>query len=241
MPANKRSHQDLREACLNEALKIIDAKGVEALSMREVARNLGVSHQAPYKHFESRDHILAEVVARAYDEFGNHLRRRSRSPDVDDEMMEMGLAYFDFALTHPLQYRLMFSTPLPNPTDHPAMMAKAGEAYDLLKESLSKTNNIQSSSEPGKLIELDAMFVWTVIHGLSSVLQSDAVETMQMDDETLKHAIPHILMRIGNALSSGPPDQAEITRKLEAQARALSTPPGLDVENPKPSRGPRNG
>ena len=56
----------MREACVEEALAIVGEAGLEALSLREVARRLHVSHQAPYKHFPSRDHILAEVVGRAF-------------------------------------------------------------------------------------------------------------------------------------------------------------------------------
>ncbi len=47
------------------AASIIAERGVEALSLREVARRLGVAHQARYKHFESRDHIVAELTIRA--------------------------------------------------------------------------------------------------------------------------------------------------------------------------------
>ena len=54
---------NLREACIAEAFRIIEDAGLEALSLREVARRLGVSHQAPYKHFPSRDHIVAEILA----------------------------------------------------------------------------------------------------------------------------------------------------------------------------------
>jgi len=55
---------DLRERCVTEALAIIQEQGVEQLSLRDVARRLGVSHQAPYKHYANRDALLAEVVAR---------------------------------------------------------------------------------------------------------------------------------------------------------------------------------
>ena len=53
---------DLREACVQAAREVIAERGVEGLSMRDVARRLGISHQAPYRHFESRDHLLAEIM-----------------------------------------------------------------------------------------------------------------------------------------------------------------------------------
>ena len=201
----KKPIDDLREACVEEGLAIIESEGVEKLSMREVARRLGVSHQAPYKHFESRDHVLAEIIARAYDSFADHLEKRSRGPQVDNEMHQMGLAYFEYANKHPLQYRLMFNTPLPDPSQHKDMMKRADRCYSLLRESISKLDYIKLARDPKQLNELDALFVWTVIHGLASALQSDAIKAMNISDETIGASIAHILGRIGDAMSVGSP------------------------------------
>ncbi len=59
---NATSKIDLKEACVVAAQEVIAERGVENLSLREVSRKLGVSHQAPYKHYPSRDHLLAEPV-----------------------------------------------------------------------------------------------------------------------------------------------------------------------------------
>ena len=208
MPPKPARPENLKEDCLSEALKIIESKGVESLSMREVARRLGVSHQAPYKHFESRDHILAEVIGRAYESFGQWLEMRSRQPDIQDEMLALGLAYFEYALQHPLQYRLMFSTPLPDPDDHPDMMVKADRCYTLLKESLANHHYADlPEQEKKELVELDALFVWSLVHGLSSVLKSDAITAMSVDQKVLDASIPHILRRIGTAMGGTIPEQ----------------------------------
>jgi len=63
--------------------------GWEALSLRDVAQRLGVSHQAPYKHFPSRDHILAGIVGRAYEEFAGELDRRARSEDHFEDLGDL--------------------------------------------------------------------------------------------------------------------------------------------------------
>jgi AcrR family transcriptional regulator len=60
----------LKEACVQAAREVIAERGVENLSMRDVARKLSVSHQAPYRHFESRDHLLAEIMRRCFVDFG---------------------------------------------------------------------------------------------------------------------------------------------------------------------------
>ena len=125
MTARSSKTGDLREACVKEALAIIAKGGIDSLSLRDVARRLGVSHQAPYKHFPSREHILAEVVGRAYASFAAHLDKRLHSEDPYVDLGNLGRSYLDYARKHPLHYQLMFGTPLPDPAEHPEMMAKA--------------------------------------------------------------------------------------------------------------------
>jgi len=58
MATGRQRPLDLKEACVRAAREVIAERGIEALSMRDVARKLGISHQAPYRHFEGRDHLL---------------------------------------------------------------------------------------------------------------------------------------------------------------------------------------
>ena len=64
---------DLKEACVQAARDVISEKGVESWSMRDVARRLEISHQAPYRHFPSRDHLLAEIMQRCFEDFAKFL------------------------------------------------------------------------------------------------------------------------------------------------------------------------
>lgn len=160
-----------------------------------MSRRLGVSHQAPYKHFQSRDHILAEIVSRAFDAFARHLEARPRHNDAGADLEEMGRAYFAYAHRHPLQYRLMFGTPLPDPESHPEMMLKAQRAFALLKDAVARL-----PAACGTEADLDALFVWSAIHGLATILQSHAIDTLGLSHATLSAAIPRTLMRLGFAL-----------------------------------------
>lgn len=192
MTHRKEKTQDVREACIQESLAIIEAYGVEALSLREIARRLGVSHQAPYKHFPSRDHILAEIVKRAFEGFANFLNERPITGDPHADLESMGRAYLQYALAHPLQYRLMFGTPLPDPAEHPAMMHSARHAFDLLRDCLTRMK-VQDA-------DLEAMFVWSTMHGLASLLQTKAMDTLALPEEKLAATVNHTLLRIGTAL-----------------------------------------
>jgi AcrR family transcriptional regulator len=201
MAASGNKSGDLREACVREALAIIAKGGIDSLSLRDVARRLGVSHQAPYKHFPSREHILAEVVGRAYAGFAAHLQKRPRDADPYADLGNLGRSYLDYARKHPLHYQLMFGTPLPDPAEHPDMMAKAEHAFATLRETIARL----PGRPPDANDDLDALFAWSVVHGLASILQTRATEQLGIRKATIAEATAHTLARIGRAL--GRPDR----------------------------------
>ena len=202
------SHQtqkrDLKEACLTEAFRIIEEQGTASLSLRDVARRLGVSHQAPYRHFPSRDHVLAEIIARTFSEFANFLKAGQNKRAASDELRLMGERYLHYAAQFPLKYQLMFNTPLPDLTAHPHMMAKAENAFQLLHDALSRHRQ-----NPAAMLAIrpreDAMFVWSALHGLASILQSDALKTLQMSSQEKEAAVARTFARIGIALGDETP------------------------------------
>lgn len=190
---SRNDHANLRAAITEEALHIIETKGLEGLSMREVSRRLGVSHQAPYKHFASRDHILAEIVRRSFAEFAAHLDARPRSDDPYDDLRAMGQAYLRYAAERPLQYRLMFGTPLPDPDEHPAMLAQAQHAFALLRDAIAAMNLARPP-------EQDALFVLATMHGLASITHLPMAAKLDMAGMSYDALVAGAMERIKGAL-----------------------------------------
>lgn len=190
----KAKHDNLREACIDEAMKIIEASGAENLSMREVARRLGVSHQAPYKHFESRDHILAEILKRSFEDFAAYLDAHPQSDDPYAHLAAMGHAYLQYAAENPLNYRLMFGTPLPDPVQYPEMAARAKYAFALLRDAIAR---MRLDSEP----DMDALYVWSTMHGLASIVQMQMFDDLSVSQHDLEQTLWHVIGRIGTGLS----------------------------------------
>lgn len=215
---------------MGAALAIIERDGVEALSLRDVARQLGVSHQAPYKHFPSRDHILAEIVARAFAGFAAHLDARPSGADAQADLAAMGRAYLAYAAAHPLQYRLMFGTPLPDADEHPAMMREARHAFSLLRDGLARVAGERGAPASADALDQDALYVWASMHGLASIRTSCAVDTLGLSPDTLAGAGAHGLARVSLALSAPMPGQA--------RAEILTAPPPTDATDSPASRKP---
>jgi AcrR family transcriptional regulator len=196
-----KADRDLKEACIAEAMAIIAAEGVEKLSLREVARRLGVSHQAPYRHFPSRDHILAELVARAFAAFAAFLDRHARTDDPDADMGRMGEAYLAYARDNPLAYRLMFGTPLPDWAEHPEMLRQGRHAFSLLCDALRRRAALRGRDPGEDEILRDALFVWSCLHGLAAIRSSDTAAALGIPEALMEQAGGHVLARIGAALA----------------------------------------
>ena len=200
MSVAAKRHDNLREACVKQAFAIVNENGVEHLSLREVARRLGVSHQAPYKHFPSRDHILAEVASRAYSHFSKCLENRPRSDDPREDLHSMGTTYMKYAFENPLLYRFMFGTELPDPDEHPEMLRNAEYAFSLLQSGVNAVHDQIDGPGRHKTTDYDALFIWSTLHGLVGNLQSQAIHTIDVPKYVLKNARKEVMERVSRAV-----------------------------------------
>jgi AcrR family transcriptional regulator len=137
-------HGDLKAVLLRTAGDMLEEQGVASLSLREVARRAGVSHNAPYRHFPDRDSLLAALALEGFELLGNALEHRPRR--------EMGQAYVEFALRHPQRFRLMFGGVVPG---------HDRRAYESLQAAFA---------DLGDNARYAAAAAWALVHGLSHLL-----------------------------------------------------------------------
>ena len=187
----------LKEACIVAAREVIAEQGVEGLSMRDVARKLNISHQAPYRHFPNRDHLLAEIMRRCFADFAEYLTTHSKAQE-NDELKGMGEAYMNYASSKPLEYRLMFGTPWPDPAAHPELIQYASHAFDLLRQTLLKKHGKGVAAK--KQAELEAMFIWSTLHGMATIEQSNVMQHLVLAKGVQDQAREFNMKMIGVAL-----------------------------------------
>jgi AcrR family transcriptional regulator len=189
---------ELRDACIVAAQQVIAELGVENLSLRDVARRLGVSHQAPYKHYPSRDHLLAEVMRRCFQRFAAHLDARPRFDDPEQDLESLGLQYLTYAQQHPLEYRLMFSTSWPEPARELDLARDATHAFDVLRCVLRRIHG--ESAGMRETVDLDALYIWSTVHGLAGVMNGPCLGMLDIKASVLKRATRHAMDRMGVGL-----------------------------------------
>ena len=199
---------DLKEACVRAAHGFIAEHGVERLSLREVARRLGVSHQAPYKHYPSRDHLLAEVIRRCFRQFADHLDDRDQHADPREDLGVLGRRYLAFAAAHPFEYRLMFGTPWPATAEQRGLVADARHALDVLRTVLRRIHG--SDGAQRTRVDLDAMFIWSQMHGLASIAQADVMQHLGLAPQASRQMVPHAMHMLALAMDAAGTDSTPL-------------------------------
>ncbi|MDG0980697.1 MAG: TetR/AcrR family transcriptional regulator [Halieaceae bacterium] len=175
MPANSAAtssyhHGNLREALIDSAEQAIVDQAAEAMSLRALARNAGVSQTAPYRHFSDRNTLLAAVSERGYQRLISALHSAIDSIDDDAErqVREAARCYVQFAIDNPQLFKLMFG-PLLQPTlTYPELHARIRECNHLVQTMLS--NGIRSGSFREDDIRYLTNTAWAGIHGLATLV-----------------------------------------------------------------------
>lgn len=183
---NAPEPESTRQRCLDQALALLQAGSVEALSLRAVARRAGVSATAPYRHFESKEALLAALATQGFQQFEAALR--SASPGgvhliTIESFCEMGIQYVRFAQEQPAYYRLMFGSSIADPAAYPALDEAAMAAFSVLLQSIEVLQRV-GEIRPGPAHPI-AAHVWSVCHGFSALLGAgkfSKVEGLISDD-----------------------------------------------------------
>ena len=163
-------HGDLRSALVSETAKMVAAEGGQNVTIRELAKRLGVSRNAPYNHFTDKNELLCAVAEVKFYEFATILKEaRHHSGDTAlQQLHKMGTAYLEFSQANGAIYKLMFSDPLISESKPPSLQQAGEAAFGVLLEMLKYCQ--QQGVINRQPVELQGMFVWSTIHGLSSIL-----------------------------------------------------------------------
>ena len=164
--SGRRGGRDLRSELLRTSRQLLDESGPTALSMREVARRAGCTHQAPYHYFANREAILAALVREGFDELADMLAAAHEglgNADLHAILVASGNAYVEFALRHPGVFRVMFRPDVCDPERFPEVV-QAGERARHELARLAK-----AVMGDGAQLEAEVL-IWSGVHGLASLL-----------------------------------------------------------------------
>lgn len=185
-------HGDLRSALLEAGEVMIERVGVEGLSLRELTREIGVSNNAPRRHFPSKQVLLDALALQGFERLGAALNRAASNdePEFARRLVKVAHAHIRFAVKHPSLFRLMFAAkqrPDASPelieASHKALMAGP------LTISYGQSMGQVVAGEPQRL----AITVFAAVEGLVS-LSSDGKINGISTEKHAEHCIHDIML-----------------------------------------------
>ncbi len=165
-------HGDLRQAVLSAAAEVIAREGVEQLSLRSVAQEIGVSHTAPRHHFGSREGVFTALAVEGYT-----LLDQALDAAGDTSFAEVGAAYVQFSVTHPGHFAVMHRPDLVEVGDPDLVQA---QQRTFARLTIGAGEHSPTSTEDQAVAAIAA---WSLVHGLAVLTLSGALDQAGLRDQ----------------------------------------------------------
>ncbi|WP_241566982.1 TetR/AcrR family transcriptional regulator [Hahella sp. KA22] len=196
-------HGNLRNELLDKALAQLKQVGPDKISLRALAREIGVSQTAPYRHFADKNALLAALAAQGYRELQRVTQEAADAHnDPSQQLCHSGNAYIQFARDNPEQYKLMFGPVIACPMDYPELAEAGSSAFQVILNIAAK--GVSEGVFTDRDVSLIAHAAWSMVHGIASLwidgmykcTESSGEKSMILD--SLKISLYGILKRDGD-------------------------------------------
>lgn len=160
----------LRNRILEAAVaRMADGQEPADISVRQLADDVAKTVPALYQHFDNKTQLFVTAATTALDDMATEVSQQlSSETDIDTRLRRRAHAYVDFAVSHPVPYRLLFMTPDPDGTQNSLEIMMASVGFHALVDDLT------AARDNGEMIDRDptevAIVLWTALHGVASLL-----------------------------------------------------------------------
>jgi len=187
-------HGDLRDALVQAALQEAERGGPEAISLKALAKKLGVSQPAPYRHFADREALLEVVTAEAFRQLNAVLVEATGKPSKQSKLSRFAQATLAFGLRRNGIYRLMFASRTM------ACARKDSELHNAARETFGLLLEALEAPAVGLLRERQALKIWASLHGVV-MLAEQGLLTGQLANTSREELVEDIVKESKLALS----------------------------------------
>jgi AcrR family transcriptional regulator len=185
-------HGDLKNALIAAGVKLLASEGLEGLSLRKLARDIGVSHNAPYMHFADKEALLAAIGEQGFRLLGDAIavgQADVREAPIETRVTRAAHSYVTFALAHPSHLGVMFGSL--SSSNYPDLAQAAGATFEMLIEI------VRDGKRGDELADFEAehvaLLIWTTAHGLSSLLIAQKIPSRALaplhEEQWIEHLV----------------------------------------------------
>lgn len=186
-------HGDLRSALVNAAVKMLETSSQEELSLRELARTVGVSQAAPYRHFKNKEDLFAAINQQGFEIKFNLMKdaiEKHRS-DPKEMFFQCGLAYFRMGQKHPQHFKMMMLSPYCPKPEYPELMRISGATFALLKDVIDivQREKIFGAGDPYHI----TLQCWALVHGITALHVEGRLDWLGFNDKDTEGFLKNML------------------------------------------------
>ena len=190
---NTYHHGDLKNALIQAGIEILAKEGLKGLSLRGVAKQVGVSHTAPYAHFTDKQALVAAISTAGYKKLYRQLS--SIDQDFSDDplikLVEVAWCYVQFAIKDSAHFKITFSGVIEKEKDYPAFVEISQSSFDFIIDIVRACQS--EGILPDSPIELLAVNIWGSIHGFATLLIEDQLSHKVLENYTLREMVISLL------------------------------------------------
>lgn len=173
-------HGDLRRALLQAARQALREQSLEKLSLRGLAKTLGVSPTAVYGHFADKTELLVELKTQGFHQLTQDMRERLerlKAPaDAEQRLRALGLSYLDFAREHPHLFDVLFGWTPELERLTPECIEAGNGCEALLRATVIELITRDETTPDDYLSALASFSAWSLVHGIATLLRTGCVE-----------------------------------------------------------------
>ena len=185
----------LRENLIKSGEEIIEQKGLSALTLRAVARACGVSHMAPYSHFDDKDALLAAIAENGFRRMTLSMQKaRDSYSSPFEKLLHVGMAYVIYACEKPGLFQLMFTSGIIHRCKFEALSVAGQCAFSVCKSCVAEYVADENLTED--VLQLRALAMWSLVHGLSSLLIDDHVDVPDKSPAAIAPLVQAVLSQV---------------------------------------------
>lgn len=194
-------HGNLRQALIQAARELAAEVGVDAFTLREVARRAGVSHAAPYHHFSDKAQLVRVLATEAFEALTHEMLEAAKNTtNARERFKEIGVAYVRFAFKHPAEFRFMFRKDLclTDETPDDPLEGAGKAAYAVLQNGIRAAQNagLIAPGDP----EILSLTAWSTVHGLAMILLDAPTGQAEYTPEQIDHMARAVIETLSQGL-----------------------------------------
>jgi len=178
-------HGNLKESLVDVALDMVRKNGAASISLRKVAKALGVTQTAPYSHFKDKTSLFAAIATIGFKLFNE--RMSNEVPEnVDDKetLMGLGVGYVLFAIDEPELFRLMFGPEISGYLESEELLSTGSASYELISSAVSQSFDEQKIK---KNKQMAATAAWAKVHGFATLIVDGKLDLPAGEEERRKY------------------------------------------------------